>query len=327
VGGGRVDFILFLNKSIRIDRKVLHTINMMPTKEINRRKRKKKKIAKRISVGKGWTQIRSMKRARKVTSDFHKLYAEKKRILAKQDSNDSSNVKMKIESIETQIEQMGGHRAYQSASVLTTGRNKTTSRWVFRILDKELKLRPTKSSVRLKTLEVGAINCQILSCPWLDVTAIDLNSSHPRILQRDFFDIEPIKEFEVLVCAMVLNFVPTPHKRGEMMLRTYAHLVDGGHLFVVLPRRCLARSRYLDRDIFLKMLQGVGFELVRSDSSPKIDFFCLRKVKRLDRDGLRQFCAEPSIVHRGKKRTNDFSVAFRQEHLRTGYRFGSGDRK
>jgi hypothetical protein len=54
----------------------------------------------------------------------------------------------------------------------------------------------------LSGLQVGAVNTQLLSMPWLAVRAIDLRSTHPRIEQRDFFDVVPAAEFGAVVCSM-----------------------------------------------------------------------------------------------------------------------------
>ena len=66
----------------------------------------------------------------------------------------------------------------------------------------QLGKKPAKG-VKLKTLEVGAINLQLSSCPWLDVLAIDINSQHPQIQEIDFFDILPEFKYDVVVCSMV----------------------------------------------------------------------------------------------------------------------------
>jgi hypothetical protein len=159
----------------------------------NKRKKKRKKRKVMVPVVESWRTMKSRKRARKVTSEFHKLYAKKKT------GGDKDG------QIEKQIRELGGHRAYQEASVLSTSHNRTTSRWVFKHLSKEHETSKTK----LRTLEVGAINTHISACPWMDVTAIDLNSLHPKIQECNFFDLRPESCFDVVVCAMVLNFVPT----------------------------------------------------------------------------------------------------------------------
>lgn len=47
-------------------------------------------------------------------------------------------------------------------------------------------------------MQVGAINTRLLDVPWLDVRAIDLKSQHERIEERDFFSLQPAKEFDVV---------------------------------------------------------------------------------------------------------------------------------
>ena len=49
----------------------------------------------------------------------------------------------------------------------------------------------------LRVLEIGAVNTQLLSVPWLDVRAIDIKSQHPRIEQVDFFDVPPNADKDV----------------------------------------------------------------------------------------------------------------------------------
>lgn len=88
------------------------------------------------------------------------------------------------------------------------------------------------------------MNTQLLSVPWLSVRAIDLRSSHPKIEQRDFFELRPEGEFRVVVCSMVLNCVPDARDRGEMLRGIRAHLSEGGVAFIMVPLRCVqARAR------------------------------------------------------------------------------------
>ena len=269
-------------------------------------KKKKKKKRKKIPVVESWRTMRSRKRARKVTSEFHKLYAKKKKEGDKEGK------------IEKQIQELGGHRAYQEASVLSTAHTRTTSRWVFKYLTKEIGTRET-----LKTLEIGAINTHISACPWMDVTAIDLNSLHPKIHECDFFNLKPESSFDVVVCAMVLNFVPTCVQRGEMLLRIYEQLKSSnGYLFLVLPIRCVNKSKYMDRVLLLKMMDAIGFELKSTESSPKIIYMVFKKQDRKQdwKSSLEPYCVtKPVIIHKGRKRTNEFSISFKRKIL--GSRF------
>lgn len=79
--------------------------------------------------------------------------------------------------------------------MLTTSRHRT-SKYVFSTLTR-LGLRPHKGKPPLRVLEVGAVNKQLMSVPWLEVRAIDLRSTDPAIEQIDFFDLEPKGEYEV----------------------------------------------------------------------------------------------------------------------------------
>ena len=69
----------------------------------------------------------------------------------------------------------------------------------------QLGRRPAQGE-KLKTLEVGAINLQLSSCPWLEVMAIDINSQHHQIQEVDFFDISPEFNYDAVVCSMVAMF-------------------------------------------------------------------------------------------------------------------------
>lgn len=86
-----------------------------------------------------------------------------------------------------------------------------TSKW---FLQSVRALRPDWRSLtgdkRLRLLEVGAINTQLLRCPWLLVRAIDLNSQHPDIEEMDFFDLLPEPVYDFVVSSMVcLDMMPT----------------------------------------------------------------------------------------------------------------------
>jgi 25S rRNA (adenine2142-N1)-methyltransferase len=64
-------------------------------------------------------------------------------------------------------------------------------------------MKPDAKDEKLNAFEVGAINIQLQQCPWLQVRAIDVNSQHPLIEERDFFTVEPEGIYDVVVCSMV----------------------------------------------------------------------------------------------------------------------------
>lgn len=160
--------------------------------------------------------------------------------------------------------------------------------------------------------QVGAINTQLLSCPWLDVRAIDLNSRHERIEQRDFFELQPAGEFQVLVSSMVLNCVPDAESRGRMLKLMYAHLQPGGHAFLMIPLLCLRNSKFMTYSRFVAILQAVGFAVKETKDSPKVSFFCLeKKPEGVTAARLANASATvrfpQKLLAQGDKR-NDFSV-------------------
>lgn len=136
--------------------------------------------------------------------------------------------------------------------------------------------------------------------------AIDLNSRHERIEQRDFFDLEPTGDFQVLVSSMVLNCVPDAESRGRMLQLMYAHLAPGGHAFLMVPLLCLRHSKFMTYTRFVAILQAVGFSVRETKESPKVSFFCLeKKTESVAPDSTLRF--PHKLLAHGDKR-NDFSV-------------------
>ena len=184
--------------------------------------------------------MKSLKRARDVTSKFHALTHRLEKLerassssLKKTSSHQpSTSSSAEATKIRRELNTLGGRQAYQEASALTTARHRTC-KWVFSLLTK-FGLRPMKGQRKPRLLEVGAVNTQLVGVPWLDVTAIDLQSRHPRIEQRDFFSLAPASDYDFVVCSMVLNCVPTAKDRGKMLAMMSAHLTPGGYCFIMV---------------------------------------------------------------------------------------------
>lgn len=125
------------------------------------------------------TELRSMRRAREVTSSFHALT----RAL-----NDPCVDKAAREAAVRTVRDSGGmealREAYQAASALTTTRHRT-AKWAFSVLTR-LDRRPKRGERRLRALEVGAINTDLMSAKFLDVRAIDIKSRHPKLSKLIF---------------------------------------------------------------------------------------------------------------------------------------------
>ena len=136
-----------------------------------------------------------------MTSQYHNLRNEK--LLLQRDSSISPTEKhQRITEIDRNLEALGGTDRYQQASIISTSHFKT-SRWVISTLESKLNMKPDAKDKKLNAFEVGAINIQLQQCTWLRVRAIDVNSQHPLIEERDFFSVEPEGNYDVVVCSMV----------------------------------------------------------------------------------------------------------------------------
>lgn len=70
-----------------------------------------------------------------------------------------------------------------------------------------------------RLLEVGAVRpSNYHDCAsWIDVTAIDLHSRHPSILEQDFLLMDESQHreaWDIISLSLVLNFVPDGKDRG-----------------------------------------------------------------------------------------------------------------
>ena len=208
--------------------------------------------------------MRSRKKARQITTLFHKLTRERDIALAQKNFAE-------VRRLDCKLEEMGGREEYQRASQLSTSFH-STSKWVLGSLVKfgwihgiaeevekqemgkkhhKIRRRPTR------LLEVGAINTELLDCAEqmeelrdqaegkatakrkynLIVRAIDIHSMAERIEEQDFLTLpfassNLAERYDVIVCSMVLNCVTTPSDRGKMCAKLYHHLRPGGTLQV-----------------------------------------------------------------------------------------------
>merc|ERR1712194_505355 len=222
----------------------------------------------------------------------------------------------------------------------------------------------------IRLLEVGAINTQLLDAAArtrtrdipglrnseyqsstnqtehvyrLDVKALDIRSTDPRIEQMDFFDLSlprpaqttstivpddntPAERqpYDVIVNSMVINCLTTPAQRGKMLSLCYQHLRPGGICFLVLPKLCLIQSKFMSRSYFEEILtKGVGFEILQEvgRESPKVAFFVLRRPEKgddknsnLQRKWDEKFACMPVINH-GKKFRNTFALILTERYV------------
>lgn len=336
---------------------LVREVNEKRMASIDRRRRcqyKKSKKAKPLVK----PPMKSRKKARKVTTLFHKYTRERE--MAVREGKEFT-----VQELDRKIIEMGGREEYQRASQLNTSFH-STSKWVLSYLlhhetwltegivdtttstpeDKgSRKTCPTNRTKRkVRLLEVGAINTVLIEAAerhysnTLSVRAIDLRSSHEKIEEIDFFQLEYLQEdpnfrYDAIVCSMVLNCLTTPEERGTMLGLLRNHLRPGGILFITIPLLCLTQSMYITKRLFLNLLLEMGFDVLESKESPKIAFFILRRslptVSGLSKkEGLSMQVKDRTNssrwgmlvpVRRGKKFRNPFAIVVRnKEELYNG---------
>ena len=261
-----------------------------------------------------FASMKSMKRAREVTSEFHAVT----RVL--DDARASKEAKARAKAT---LEAMGGRDAYQEASALTTARHRT-AKWTFSVLTRRNR-RPKRGERALKTLEVGAINTDLMSAKFLDVRAIDVKSRHPKIEQLDFFDMPVEAEsYDVIHSSMVVNCVPTAELRGEMIARTATFLRPKGLFFMMLPLRCVTASTRMSQEKMSRLLRACGLRVVEQKRTPKIVFYCCEKLdkptealigKELVRRDAREAFAKSERVKDAGGDPSHFGIILEDEHL------------
>lgn len=225
-----------------------------------------------------------------------------------------------------QIAALGGIEKYQQASLQgqRVDRGGDSSRvlmeWL-KPIEAGLKATTTDGSAqRLRMLEVGALSTTN-ACSrsgFFDIQRIDLNSQGEGILQQDFMQRplpkDDTERFDIISLSLVLNYVPDPMGRGDMLLRTLdflrqpACLKDGTTLelkpwfpsmFFVLPAPCVSNSRYLDEKKLKSILASLGYEVKQSKKTLKLVYYLLTRAAK-----------PPALPGSG--------VAFTKKELRSG---------
>jgi 25S rRNA (adenine2142-N1)-methyltransferase len=201
--------------------------------------------------------------------------------------------KAKMESIASAIEGNGGLPAYQLASIKGQSKDRggDSSKMLMTWL-RDMDALP-KSPEKYRMLEVGALStenaCSRSSA--FNVTRIDLNSQDPKIERQDFMErplpSDDAEKFDTISMSLVLNFVPTPEGRGEMLKRTRSFLrtpaAEHGQniadaknvwpsLFLVLPKACISNSRYLTEDRLNDIMASIGYRRVERKNTAKLTY-------------------------------------------------------
>ncbi|KAK4622194.1 25S rRNA (adenine(2142)-N(1))-methyltransferase [Fulvia fulva] len=226
----------------------------------------------------------SSKATQKTIVTFHQL----NRDLEKAKSNGDE---VQAKRIQQQIDNLGGIKAYQQASIQgqSVDRGGDSSTVLLKWMD-PMRDATSKESPKLKMLEVGALSTKN-ACSrsgLFDVTHIDLNSQAPGIEQQDFM-ARPLPataddKFDIISLSLVLNFVPEAKGRGEMLRRTTSFLQNRifsssevakvmPSLFLVLPAPCVTNSRYFDDHQLRYIMESLGYSLLHRKETAKLVYY------------------------------------------------------
>jgi 25S rRNA (adenine2142-N1)-methyltransferase len=209
-----------------------------------------------------------------------------------------------VEELQKQIEELGGLKSYQQASIQGQSNDRggdssvVLMKWLEPTADALSKAEP-----KLKLLEVGALSTSnaCSKSGHFDVQRIDLNSQGDGILQQDFME-RPLpksaaEQFDIISLSLVLNYVPDAPGRGEMLKRT-CQFLDTRHridrdaavqavfpaLFLVLPASCITNSRYMDEGRLGEIMGSLGYVLLQRKQTAKLVYY-LWQLKSLPSEG------------------------------------------
>ena len=253
----------------------------------------------RYTAAKRVTGSQSSKKTRNAISLYHQLQKARAQALCNGEHE-------KATQLQNEIDSHGGLASYQVASL--TGQSKErggdTSKvlvdWIREGLRKgntgvdsplfELGGRP------FRMLEIGALslNNACAQSKLFEMTRIDLRSMHPSIKEQDFM-ARPLpgsidnddERFDILSLSLVLNCVPDPRGRGEMLRRTCKFLRQKSHLdqskeeastlfpslFLVLPAPCVKNSRYVTEDSLRLIMESLGYSLLQYKMTAKLVYY------------------------------------------------------
>lgn len=263
--------------------------------------KKKKGPVKSLSAGRPPAFHRPKSITRKATKTLinkhHLLQKRKRQAIAKGDKASEA-------AIEAEIEALGGIESYQEASLQGQrhDRGGDSSSVLMQWLRSCLRTRGSDSDRRLRMLEVGALSTQnaYSKSGHFDIERIDLNSQGEGILQQDFME-RPLPRdesemFDIISLSLVLNYVPDPKGRGEMLRRTTQFLHAPGRyrvtpelganfpsLFLVLPAPCVTNSRYLDEERLTSIMASLGYVKTASKTTQRLVYYLWTKERSCEK--------------------------------------------
>ena len=285
----------------------------------------------RLTYVKRPTGRQSSKKTRSAITLYHQL--QKARAQALQDGDED-----KATVLLNKIDSCGGLASYQSASLVGQSKerggdtSKVLVEWVREVLQRD-GVNITDSSFAigdgtLRMLEIGALSPKnaCAQSKLFEMTRIDLRSMHSSIKQQDFM-ARPLpagegtenddERFDILSLSLVLNCVPDPCRRGEMLRRTCMFLRQKSlsdqsneersmlfpSLFLVLPAPCVKNSRYVSEERLRLIMESLGYSLLRRKITAKLVYY----LWKYDASKSKRGTFGKMEVHPGRVR-NNFSI-------------------
>jgi 25S rRNA (adenine2142-N1)-methyltransferase len=267
----------------------------------------------------------SRKATRTLIRTHHNLEKQRAQALAAGDTD-------KAIQIAKQIEQQGGIKTYQQASLL--GQAKERGGDSSKVLMEWLKSIELSSKVKggiiagngrpLRMLEIGALSTSN-ACSrsgLFEIERIDLNSQVEGVTQQDFMERplpkDTLERFEIISLSLVLNYVPDAPGRGEMLKRTLKFLRNPSleeaqqnlgasfpGLFLVLPVSCVTNSRYLDDPRLEAIMQSLGYVKVHQKLSNKLAYYLWKATDLGPKKRTKSF---KKVEVRAGKMRNNFAI-------------------
>ena len=253
------------------------------------------------------SRFQSSQKTRKSINLYHQL--QKAQAQALQNGNEHEAA-----SLQSEIDSRGGLAVYQTASL--TGQSKVrggdTSKvlveWVREVLPQHgagTIGSSISSNKPLRMLEIGALSPDnaCAQSKLFEMTRIDLRSLHSSIQQQDFMkrplpaatdnDRGSGEKYDIISLSLVLNCVPDPCRRGEMLRRTSMFLRERSFtaddpeeassvfpsLFLVLPAPCVSNSRYLNEERLSVIMNSLGYTLSRRKLTAKLIYYLWKYEK------------------------------------------------
>ena len=198
-----------------------------------------------------------------------------------------------VDGLKKRINDLGGLKGYQLASIQgqSSERGGDSSSVLLEWLS-DLKPMLEILDSKGRMLEVGALSTKN-ACSrsgLFDITRIDLHSQAGGIIQQDFME-RPLprsksETFDIISLSLVLNFVPEPVKRGEMLRRTCRFLEQNAPvtrpditrdifpaLFLVLPAACTTNSRYMSEERLTLIMASLGYVSLKRKQTAKLVYY------------------------------------------------------